>query len=252
MKTYKTLILDIDRDCINEITKIIKSNTPYLKVTGIAHTIEYAKDLIKSIHPDLIITDIVLEDGLVFELFKSFSEFTFQIIFLSSLNELALDSFSYSPLNFISKPLHQDLLIKTIEKFRDIKNNLRINESIQILKNGAFNDNKRILLPTTKSLDVYHISEIIRFEAATNYTIVYFINGTSTTISRPLYNIEKTMIDFDFVRIHSKFLINLRYVMKYTNGKKPSVVLIDNTEFSISSTFKDNFINKLNFFAKSL
>jgi len=74
--------------------------------------------------------------------------------------------------------------------------------------------------------------EIIRLEARSNYTYVYFINHPPVLMANVLRWYEEILRPFGFLRTHRSHLINLRYVRQVDqNG---SVAMSDDSCAEIS------------------
>lgn len=54
--------------------------------------------------------------------------------------------------------------------------------------------------------------EIIRLEARSNYTRVYFVNHAPVLMAKVLRCYEEILLPYGFLRTHRSHLVNLRYV----------------------------------------
>jgi len=68
-------------------------------------------------HPDLILLDIQLSDGLSFEIFEKV-EVKSAIIFTTAYDEYALKAFKLNSIDYLLKPIDDDELETAIEKFK--------------------------------------------------------------------------------------------------------------------------------------
>ena len=68
-------------------------------------------------HPDLILLDIQLSDGLSFEIFERV-EVKSAIIFTTAYDEYALKAFKLNSIDYLLKPIDDEELEAAIEKFK--------------------------------------------------------------------------------------------------------------------------------------
>jgi len=116
-----------------------------------------------------------------------------------------------------------------------------------------FKDNEqKIILPSMEGFIVVGLNEIIRCEACNNYTIFYFRDGNTTTVSKPLNNYEKILTDDNFARVHNKHLVNLKYIKKYVKGKGGYLIMNDDNHVYVSAGKKKEFLKQIRQYAKSV
>ena len=75
--------------------------------------------------------------------------------------------------------------------------------------------NYHLSVPTEKGIYFFNPSEIIRMEANSNYTCIYFTNRLPLVIAKILGAYEQTLSGYGFVRTHRSHLVNksfIRYV----------------------------------------
>ena len=111
---------------------------------------------------------------------------------------------------------------------------------------------QKIILPSMEGFVVAELNDIIRCEASNNYTIFYFRDGKTITVSKPLNNYEKILTDDNFSRVHNKHLVNLKYIKKYVKGKGGYLIMNDNNHVYVSAGKKKEFLEQIRKYAKSV
>ncbi|MES2796359.1 MAG: LytTR family DNA-binding domain-containing protein [Bacteroidota bacterium] len=102
-----------------------------------------------------------------------------------------------------------------------------------------------------KSMNI-STKDIIHLEGHSNYTLFYFSNGKTLLVSRTMKEYIDNL-DEHFVRIHKKFVINLRYLIQFDLKEEMSVLLKDGKRITISRRRKKEFLEKTrNVFGKML
>lgn len=113
------------------------------------------------------------------------------------------------------------------------------------ISNGKFPiQTNNICLPLCykKSINIA-TSDIIHLEGHSNYTLFYFSNGKTLLVSKTMKDYIDNL-DEHFVRIHKKFVINLRYLIQFDLKEEMSVLLKDGKRISISRRRKKEFLEK--------
>ena len=100
----------------------------------------------------------------------------------------------------------------------------------QIINPGKFS------LHTNKSKEFFLPGQIIRLEAKSNYTKIYFTNRFSMVTAKVLKEFEPLLMPFGFVRIHRSHLVNKEYILQVcSNG---TIVMNDRSTAGISKRRK--------------
>lgn len=83
-----------------------------------------------------------------------------------------------------------------------------------------------LLLPTCKGIEVINTSTIVRIEANSNYSKLFFSNGKSLVVAKVLHWFETILAQApvaeggnDFIRIHRTHIVNKRFIQCYYSGK---------------------------------
>jgi two-component system, LytTR family, response regulator len=83
-----------------------------------------------------------------------------------------------------------------------------------------------LMLPTCSGIDAIDVNTIIRVEAISNYSKLFFSNGKSLVVAKVLRWFEERLsIQNDaenktlFLRTHRTHLINKNFIRRYSNGK---------------------------------
>jgi two-component system LytT family response regulator len=244
------VIIDDEENFSSSLEILLRKNFPKINIVGEANSVKNGVALINKTKPKLIFLDINLPDGAGFDILEQTDYKSYSIIFTTSFSEFALRAFEFSAIHYLMKPMTIEKLREAIDRYEKTHDKDFIEEKLKILKESLIDRPKRILLPTIDGIGVFNVSDIIRCEADNNYSIVYFNNKQKLVLSKPLQYLDKMLIELDFVRTHSKHLVNLRYVKKFGNGRKSFVQLTDNTELPISQTQKIEFAERLKLFAK--
>ncbi len=99
-----------------------------------------------------------------------------------------------------------------------------------------------ITLATAEGRFFFHPEEIIRLEASSNYTRIFFTNNTKITSAKVLKEFAQMLEPFGFLRIHRTHLVNPQHIYCVTKGK---VIMRDASEAGISRRMKHGIMIQL-------
>jgi two-component system LytT family response regulator len=91
-----------------------------------------------------------------------------------------------------------------------------------------------LLLGTSKGLEIIDIDSILRIEAISNYSKLYFINGKSLVVAKVLSWFEEKLAYRRFTRLHRSHLVNMQYIRAYNAQNGSEVVLVNNERLTVS------------------
>ena len=70
--------------------------------------------------------------------------------------------------------------------------------------------------------------------------------GQKLTVSRTLKEIEELLEDYQFVRVHHSYLVNLNEVEKYMRGEGGYLIMSDGTTVDVSRSRKETLLKNYN------
>jgi two-component system, LytTR family, response regulator len=91
---------------------------------------------------------------------------------------------------------------------------------------------KSFLLPTNKGKEFIVVDKIMRIEASSNYSKLFFKDGTTLVVAKVLHWFEDKLGATDFIRVHRSHLINIIYIEQYNRSR--TIILNDNSFFTIA------------------
>lgn len=245
------IIIDDEENFTAALEILIRKHFPKINIVAEANTVKSGVAAIIKYQPKLVFLDINLPDGSGFDILDKTTEKSYEIIFTTAFTEFAFRAFEVSALHYLMKPMTVEKLREAIERYERVHEQDFFDEKLQVLKQSLLYRPEKILLPTAKGTGIFNISDIIYCEAVSNYCTVFFIDGSFNTLTKPLQYLDKILNDLDFVRIHSRYLINMRYVHQYLYGRNAQVQLTNQKLFPISQIQKPIFLERLKQFAKS-
>lgn len=252
--SIQTVIVEDEERSQATLIRLLEECCPEVKIISVVSNVAEAIAAIDEFQPEMVFLDIALPDGDGFNVLENTAFDNFEVVFVTAYDKYAIRAFEFSALHYLLKPINHLELQKAIQRYKDRKNTeeLKFNEQLQILRENINNDQQKLILPTLQGYEIISLEDVIRFQASHNYTECYLVNGQKIIISKPLINFENILTDLFFVRVHNKHLINLKFVKKYIKGQGGSLKMIDDSEINVSKSRKNEFLDRLNNFARHI
>ena len=248
--TIKAIIVDDESKHHNTLSKMLQTFCPKVNVVGFAHSVEEALTLIKSSEPNLVFLDIEMPTGNGFELFDSFEDPTFEVIFTTAYDLYAINAIKYAALDYLMKPINIQELKEAIARAEKVlaKKNSQSSAKIDTLKSNLQLDDRRftkIALPSLDGIDFIKANDIIHVSAERSYSNFFLEGGKRIMVSKPLKEYETLLEACNFLRIHKSHMVNLDHLDKYVKGKGGYVIMKDGSHVDVSVRKKDDLLRKL-------
>lgn len=230
----QVVICDDEPNIVNLISErldiIIKPMTKFkcFKITNPKEVIQLAR----RIDIDLLLIDIEMPEMDGFETVKQAkieNEETL-VIFVTNMDSHVYESLKYHPFRFIRK----SYLLEEIEEA----------VSSAILLIIAKNEILNIQINAARNIEV-RVADIIYFESQHNDVKLVTVNGEYTYRST-LKIIEKELESKGFVRIHSGYLLNVKYIHLIKKTDVEIYFLGSKKELPISRGRRSNLISEYN------
>lgn len=99
-----------------------------------------------------------------------------------------------------------------------------------------------LILPTSKGAEVVAIEKIVRIEAVSNYSKLFFADGKTFVVAKLLKWFEEKLLSDKFIRIHHTHLVNTNYISEYVKGRRGKVGLNNGDWIEVSRRRRSLFI----------
>jgi two-component system LytT family response regulator len=240
----KVFLLDDEKLALQSLRLLITRYLPELEIVGESQFPEEAADMIQSLNPDILFTDIRMPGINGFELLLRLQEWNGSVIFTTAYSDYSIRALRLGALDYLLKPIDPQELKQSIERWRE-----KVTEEkpdFQQLAESMAEKNKRNLRLEIKVNDKRYyapVSDILYIEGDRNYSRIHFVNKTTQYVSKTMRHYEE-LLDFKpFMRIHKSYLVNLDYADRILTGNV--LVLKDDTELQISREKKESLIHYL-------
>lgn len=104
-------------------------------------------------------------------------------------------------------------------------------------------EKKYLAITSNTGLNFIKRDEIMYCLSDGAYTQIHLESGRKITISKNLKEVENTLSDPQFVRIHNSHVINLNYAVGYINNGHNCVQLSNGEELAVARNRKKDLID---------
>ena len=217
----KVLIVEDERPASENLVEELQAIDENIDVVAGCNSVdETVRWLNKNPHPDLILMDIQLSDGLSFNIFKA-CEVTCPVIFTTAYDKYLNQAFEYSSIDYLLKPISQDKLKNAIRKYKTLRNHFVNNQehtNSHSLPEYLNSERKRSRILVRKGVDF----QAVRLEDAgyffTEHKLIFLVDKENRKYMAEKSNLSELEDELDkniFYRANRKYIINANYIKRF-------------------------------------
>jgi DNA-binding LytR/AlgR family response regulator len=191
-------------------------------------------ELIQQHQPDIVFLDIQMPDLTGIQLSKLIAHET-NIIFTTAYAQFAVEGFQLNAVDYLLKPIAFPRFIEAIEKVKKKKTSKKeptniTNEDYFFVKTDGKNKFRKVKL-----------TDILYAESIKNYVIIHTESEQLVTYNT-LKNIQESLPDTRFIKIHKSYIIALNKIEKTDNYE----VWINGKDLPLGDTYRSDFFKQIN------
>ena len=208
----KTVIIEDEKPAARKLERLI-SLFPDLEVVAMLHSVEEGLEWFQNnTHPDLIFSDIVLGDGLSFDIFEKIPTRSF-MIYTTAFDQYTLKAFKLNSIDYLLKPIMEEDLEKAINKFKSFLPSESASNSLEIKSLIKEDKQKlsRILVKIGYNLKIVQTDEVSCFYSENK--IVYLqTKERNYPTDFTLDELQELLEEKKFFRVNRQFIINSNFI----------------------------------------
>ena len=247
----KVLIIEDEKPAIEKLEQMLYRYDPEIeiagKVTSIDQSVKWLTD--SSNHAELIFMDIMLTDGMSFDIFEQV-DVTTPVIFITAYNEFAIQAFKVNSIDYLLKPLNYKDLYRSLEKIKIIRANLptdtgqvQYDELSKALRQMSKSYKTRFMVKVGDHIRSVKTDNIVLFYAEGRTVYLLTNKQKQYIIDFKLESLESVLDPDEFFRPNRSFIININAiqdVVVYSNSRLKIVLNVDFEKEIIVSRDKVN------------
>lgn len=243
----RTVIIE-DEIHLREINRMmLENNFPDIEIVGETGKVEEAVNLIQNLKPNLVLCDIELEDGNCFQVLQKCKPYKFRPVFITAFNQYAIKAIKFSAIDYILKPVNEfefcEAIQRAINSLPENTAELQTDNFMSHMNSGGAT--KKVVLRTADSMHLVDMHEILYCKSDNSYTTFFLKEKKEITVSRSIKEFSELFSDYNFLRPHQSYLVNLSAITKIDKTDGGFIIMQNGAEIPISSRRKQAIFEEL-------
>jgi DNA-binding LytR/AlgR family response regulator len=214
----KVVIIEDEIPAANRLSKLLLNFSDEVEIMHKADSIESSVRYLSAMQNiDLIFMDIQLADGLSFDIFEKV-KITTPVIFTTAFDQYTLKAFKVNSIDYLLKPIDENELYKSLEKYQQLYPKATTNFSDKILKlmqdMNAIKYKERLLIKRGQQLSYLKTESTAYCFADGKLCYAVDFNGAKFLLESNLSQLEEQLQPDNFYRINRHLLVNIEAVKK--------------------------------------
>ena len=218
----KAIIIEDERPAMEMLLHTLSEADADVQVEAVLSTVAESIDYLSG-NPkaDLIFSDVQLQDGLSFDIFKN-TDTTIPVIFITGYDEFIMNAFTSNGIDYLLKPVNKKELKNALLKYRMFEKHFAAHNDM--IKNIAqhFDSRKKSRLVVRKGMEhiALKLDEIVLFY--TENKLVYVIDrlGKKYLADKNLSDLDEDLDENLFFRANRQYIININFIRGFKTYEK--------------------------------
>jgi two-component system LytT family response regulator len=250
---YKVIIVDDELNCVEVLEILIKKNFEDLSIVATFTSSKKALEYLQHNQVDLIFLDIQMPFMTGIDMLANLEKHNFNVVFTTAFDQYAITAIKLSALDYLLKPIDEELLRNAINKFRKQKNDLNVQQQlsnllqhynlpVQATTPTHAPVNSKIAVGFQDRILFYDPQEILYCHSNDNYTTLVLKTGEKVIASKTIRYFEDILTPMGFIRPHQSYILNAKYIQQYSKKDGGFLIMIDGTAIPVSRNRKEEIL----------
>lgn len=241
----KAVIIDDIHSYIDTLCLMLSQYND-IQIIATASNKEDGIDILKKHNPDLVFLDIQLKDKSGFEILNECPNHYRYVVFTTSFENYAIQSYNYRVLHYLLKPIDPNSLQIAIDKARNSLSDAYNLEDIRNCVFKIFNFNTpKIFIPDKNIHHAIELDSIIYIQSSASYSNIFTIDR-QLKASKNLNYMNKILENLpQFIRVHRSYLVNTNHIKNLKRGMSSTLQMTNNYLVPISNAEKSMLFTRL-------
>ena len=240
----RCIAIDDEPLALRQIKSYIE-RTENLELVANCRNAYEAQQVLEKQSVDLIFVDINMPDMNGLDFVRSLTSMHY-IVFTTAHAEFALEGFKLNAIDYLLKPFSYEEFMKASQKVMslvDLVERCHAAESAIAQNEAEEADKEFISVKADYKTQLVKIADIVYLESAGEYVRLHIEDNTTITTLFRLKNMETTLPQDTFLRVHRSYIVNLKRITSYTRGR----IFLDNGEYiPLGENYKERFFEYFN------
>ncbi len=227
----RVVIIEDEKKAAQRVSELLSSIDDTIEVVAMVDSIEASVAHFESHpHPDLVLSDIQLADGLCFEIFNSV-KVSCPIIFLTAFDQYMVEAFNTNAVSYLLKPINREQLERALLKLKDMQEAFGAPQSDKQLSqiealvaqlSLSTNFKKTLIVNRGERIIPLSVQDIAYLYSKGKLLLVTTFSGEEYLYSSTLDEMDEMLDGALFFRANRQFIINrnaISSIERYFNRK---------------------------------
>lgn len=238
------LIIEDETLAAERLQNLILAVNPKAEIVGHTKSIESSVEwLSNNPHPDLIISDIRLLDGLSFEIFERI-KISKPVIFTTAYDQYAIRAFEVNSVDYLLKPVQQEKLQRALEKLQQPEKDIApaaisYDEIVKLLQTKQPVYKSRFMVRLGQKIVALPVEKIAYFFSENKLTFAVTLDQKKYPLDQTLDELVDVLDPVIFFRANRQFIItfgSIAEIHPYFKGRVKLALQPTTTEEVIISS----------------
>lgn len=250
---YKVLIIDDEINCIEVLEILLRQNFEDLDIVERFTSSKKALEYLQAHPVDLVFLDIQMPFMTGIEMLHKLNKYTFHVVFTTAFDQYAIKAIKLSALDYLLKPIDEELLTNAVNKFRKVKGQHDIQHQLaNLLQQYGMSGGPNVVAPSPSTNKIavgfqdkilfYDPQDILYCQSNDNYTTLQLRNGEKVIASKTIRHFEDMLTPMGFIRPHQSYVINAKHIEQYNKKDGGYLVMEDGTQIPVSRHRKEEIL----------
>jgi len=241
----KVLIIEDELLAAEKISGYVRDIFPEAQLLGPINSIAEGVAWFKqNPEPDVVISDIMLSDGLCFDIYKE-KNISWWVIFTTAYDEYVIRAFEVNSIDYLLKPVSKQKLKESLRKisYEQTQNKTDIDylKLAELLQASTQSYKSRFLVKVGQKIKAIPTSKIAYFFTHDKLSFLVSHQKDKFPLDHSLEEIDAMLNPKDFFRINRKYIIHLdavKVIHPYFKGRLKLELLPETNEDIVISSEK--------------
>lgn len=213
------LIIEDEQPNARMLAGMLQNRRPGWEISSILETVKQSVAWLQSNpHPDLILMDIQLSDGICFSIFEQVKVKS-NIIFTTAFDNYAIQAFKVNSIDYLLKPVKESELENALVKLEHLRQPsgqlVDYEEIMQAIRNGKKEFRKRFLITAGNKYYKLNTSDIACFVSENKVTTAITFADEYHVVDFSLDRLEEELDPDFYFRADRKTIIHIDLVSRF-------------------------------------
>jgi two-component system response regulator LytT len=205
------LIIEDEALAAEKIKDTLLAIDPSFTIVAMLKSVESSTEwLLNNKHPDLILSDIQLLDGLSFEIFQQV-KVEVPVIFTTAYDQYAIRAFEVNSIDYLLKPVEKEKLQGSLQKLNSRKGNspaIAYEEVLKLIRPNQTEYKSRFMVKIGQRILAIPVEKIAYFYSESKLTYIVTEENKRYPFDIPLDEIDVQLNPKTFFKINRQYIIS--------------------------------------------